>query len=118
MLRLRLQLISLQQVELFTISRGTTGQISIDITDDQSLEGNKTFKVKLENPTNATLGIYRTVVTIWDDESLNTFSIFAVGGQADRSICGTRPSSETSHPLATGDLGANGCPGRRYSGSI
>ena len=95
------------------ISNGTTENITININNDALVEGNETFTVELSNARNANFSESQNKVnisvTIWDDESLQTFSIFAVGGQSNRSICGPRPSGETNHPLATGTLGAKGC---------
>ena len=68
------------------INSGTTGNIVINITDDQRAEGNEVFQVRFDRDTiqNATIeGPHRVTVTIWDDESLQTYSISAIEAQAE-----------------------------------
>ena len=115
-----------KQSPLVINSGETTGNIEINITSDTEVEGNETFVVELNNPRHAQIigdhGTRSIDVTIWDNESLQTFSIFAVGGQSSRSICGSRPSTETQYLdesndqhsdyrelLANRNLGAKGC---------
>ena len=115
-----------KQSPLVINSGETTGNIEINITSDTEIEGNETFVVELSNPRHARIigdhGMRSIDVTIWDDESLQIFSIFAVGGQSSRSICGSRPSTETQYLdesndqhsdyrelLADRNLGAKGC---------
>ena len=119
--------LDLNKLSPLVISSGdTTGNIEIDITSDNLVEGNETFIVELSNPRHARIigdhGMRRIKFTIWDDESLQSFSIFAVGGQPGRSICGMRPTNETEYLnedltehsayrelLANRNLGAKGC---------
>ena len=68
------------------INSGTTGSVVINITNDDLVEGNETFQVRFDRNTiqNATIeGPHRVSVTIWDDESLQTFSISAVDAQSE-----------------------------------
>ena len=68
------------------INSGTTGSVVINITNDDLIEGNETFQVRFDRNTiqNATIeGPHRVSVTIWDDESLQTFSISAVDAQSE-----------------------------------
>ena len=107
-------------VNTFTNITSKTASITIPILDDSVKDGNKSLKVRvLTQPSNAVFEFGKTrliaTVTIWDDESFPSFSLFAVGGQPDRSICGDRPANETANLeahgelIANSDLGAKGC---------
>ena len=53
----------------FTFNPGeTTNTVSIDIADDLSLETNETFRVRLFNASNTSLGVATNTVTIDDDD--------------------------------------------------
>jgi hypothetical protein len=53
----------------FTFNPGeTTNTVSIDIVDDLSLETNETFRVRLFNASNTSLGVATNTITIDDDD--------------------------------------------------
>jgi len=64
----------------FTFNPGeTTNTVSIDILDDSSLETNETFRVRLFNASNTSLGIATNTITIDDDDVATVgFSVAAM----------------------------------------
>ena len=108
------------RVQTFKNVTSRTATIEIPILDNNVKNDNKAFNVRVSTqPNNAIYAYGKTElvakVTIWDDESIPAFSIFAVGGQSTRSICGARPVDESASLVEHGtkidnsDLGAKGC---------
>ena len=103
-----------------TIS-GTSATITVSLIPNSiDIARNRVFGVKIPTVTNAEFerGFENLTadVIIWDDESIPTFSVFAVGGQATRHECGPRPVDEVSNLEANSELlegktelGAKGC---------